>query len=125
MASDEYDPAGWENLVNLNLKFNAILSDAMHADTAILEEWRKLKEGELLDLSDFVMFWDDLGDNNVDYPSMKLAWNQIFEDMKTIAKKELYKHDFCVNGWIGKNEVCHVIGIISTVNVAPLLQFQY
>lgn len=64
---DEFDGMGWHHLANLTQAlpksaFNFVFSDALHSPTALEMELGKLLEFNMLDKTELVFVWDDMGD---------------------------------------------------------------
>ena len=102
-------------------KFNFVYSDAHHARESILYEIDNLITRILDD--DFIIYYDDLH-----FPGMLDGFNEI-NNILSLKYKYLFTCTFKINGWIGQNEVPHLNGIISNINLdnylKPLKLYQY
>ncbi len=105
VSADIYDMNGWECIKNSN--FNMILSDACHSPEAILHEYEMLEKYSIINPNQFLIMWDDLGGEMTD---------SFVEIIKRMKKKYNISKSNCLllelNGWVGKNEHKHLIGII-------------
>jgi len=107
-TGDVFDPGLWDRL--RGRKFNLIFSDAFHDPAAVMYEWRRIVELDLLDRSGFTIIWDDL----VSRP-IRRVFNDIIADCT--ARYGLTPRQACLMhaaGWVGEFEPAHPIGIIST-----------
>ena len=108
LSGDEFDGNVWSTLQGK--KFNLLFSDAMHTPDALLYEWGKLQSLQLLDPEGFTMIWDDL-----QAKGMPGAFETICRDA---CRNMGMRSDQCallhVPGWIGRHELPHRVGIISS-----------
>lgn len=104
LSADVWDESSWAKLKGE--KFNLIFSDALHTSEAILFEFEMLVKYDLLD-EQFIIVWDDL------VGKMKKSFFRIIEKYDKVYKiADIYFMN--INGWIGKNEQPHLVGMIST-----------
>lgn len=105
LNGDVFDEVSWKALEGK--QFNIIFSDALHSPEALLKEYEMICKYNLLDRDEFLLIWDDLGGN------MSNTFNVIWNDLKLKYNlRDESKQIFLLNGWIGKNEYKHEIGII-------------
>lgn len=110
LAGDIWDENSWKELKGK--KFNIIFSDALHDPKALLWEYEMIKKYNLLD-NEFIIFWDDLNHG------LEKSFFTILEDLKKYKKVKNQNVFFGkVNGWLGKNEQKHDVGIISNINLS-------
>jgi hypothetical protein len=103
LSADVWDEASWEKLQGQ--KFNIVFSDALHSPKAILFEFKMLEKYGLLD-DRFVIVWDDL------VGKMRDAFYKIIRRYNAAyGIRDIYLVE--VNGWVGKHEGAHSVGIIS------------
>jgi hypothetical protein len=109
-TGDVFDPALWDKLAGR--KFNLVFSDAFHDPAAVMYEWQKIVELDLLDRSGFTMIWDDLVSRKI-----RRVFNDITADC--IKRYGLSPRNACLMhaaGWVGEFEPAHPIGVISSRN---------
>lgn len=107
-TGDVFDPGLWDRL--RGRRFNLVFSDAFHDPAAVMFEWRRMVELDLLDRAGFTIVWDDL----VSRP-IRRVFNEIIADC--VDRYGLKPSQAClthVAGWVGEFEPAHPIGIIST-----------
>ncbi len=107
-TGDVFDPGLWDKL--RGRRFNLVFSDAFHDPAAVMYEWRRVVELDLLDHAGFTVVWDDL----VSRP-IRRVFNDIIADC--VDRYGLKPSQAClmhVAGWVGEFEPAHPIGIIST-----------
>jgi hypothetical protein len=103
LSADVWDEGSWEKLQGQ--KFNMVFSDALHSAKAILFEFKMLEKYGLLD-DRFVIVWDDL------VGKMQDAFYKIIRRYNAAyGIRDIYLVE--VNGWVGKHEGAHSVGIIS------------
>ena len=105
LSGDIFDENSWARLAGE--KFNVVFSDAFHSPEALRFEYEMIKRYKLLDSGQFIMMWDDLGDD------MTVEFLRIFRDMQ--AAHGLSKGNLALNsyrGWMGEYVRKHMIGII-------------
>jgi hypothetical protein len=103
MSADIWDQKSWARLNGS--KYNIVFSDALHSPEAILFEFEMLVKNELLDQK-FIIIWDDL------VGKMRRSFYEIIRKYDKVYKiNDIFLLN--VNGWIGKNEPPHSVGIIS------------
>lgn len=115
--SDEFDNNIWKNM---NKQYNFIFSDAFHEPNALLTEYNRLKDNNLIDFNKFIYCFDDLGDA----PDNCLMWQaviSIYNDLKNITGQTLQLKHHSVNGWIGNNEHKHNFGVISNFDYTIII----
>jgi len=115
-ATDEFSSKGWEKIVEHKAgPFHVIYSDAMHSPGALEYEWEKLISLNLIDFSDYwAVTWDDLGDGG-----MRSAVQKIMDSTINIHPDSKGRF-YYVNGWLGKNEHTHVMGVLTNVDLDEL-----
>jgi hypothetical protein len=99
---DEFDETGWSKMSGQ--KFNIFF----HDPKALWFEYEMIEKYNLLDETEFVMMWDDLGGN------MASAFSEIHLEMQKRIQG-LYKYQFITNGWM--NDRTHQIGIITNIKL--------
>lgn len=110
--ADEYDTDIWKHM---GQKYNIIFSDAMHEPDALLTEYSKIKENNLIDEDKFIYCFDDLEHSKSG--KMWQAVMSIYTDLKArFSDREIVLKHYRVNGWLGNNEYAHDFGIISNFN---------
>ena len=97
----------------LNLKYDFIMSDAMHTKEGIISEFNNIIEGNLSE--EFILYYDDL-----DFPELEEAAKNIFNKL-TKRYENLYFYTFWISGWVGQNEKMHKNGFITNINVEQYL----
>jgi hypothetical protein len=103
LSADVWDEGSWERLQGQ--KFNIVFSDALHTPKAILFEFKMLEKYGLLD-DRFVIVWDDLvGKMRDSFYKIIRRYNAAY------GIRDIYLVP--VNGWVGKHEGPHSVGIIS------------
>jgi hypothetical protein len=103
ISADVWDENSWSKLKGQ--KFNLVFSDALHTPKAILFEFEMLVKYDLLG-EKFIIVWDDL------VGKMKNSFYKIIRKYNKVYKiEDVYLLE--VNGWVGKNEAPHSVGIIS------------
>jgi hypothetical protein len=106
LSADIWDINSWKKLKGQ--KYNMIFSDALHSSEAIKFEFKMISRLNLLS-DQFVMVWDDLGEE------MQKSFFDIIKEYEKLYKiKEIYLLN--LNGWIGDYEHAHKIGIVSNFN---------
>jgi hypothetical protein len=108
ISGDVWDENSWKRLEGN--KFNMIFSDAVHSPEALIFEHDMLKKYNLIDDEEFVILWDDLGDD------MTKSFDIISNDLK--KNYDLKKNNIMIlplSGWLGINEHKHEIGIIINI----------
>jgi hypothetical protein len=104
LSADVWDETSWAKLEGE--KFNMIFSDALHTPEAILFEFEMLVKYKLLH-EQFIIVWDDL------VGKMKKSFFKIIQKYDKVYNiEDIYFLQ--VNGWIGKNEQPHSVGMISS-----------
>jgi hypothetical protein len=103
LSADVWDANSWSKLEGN--KFNLVFSDALHTPQAILFEFEMLVKYRLLD-ERFVIVWDDLvGKMRNSFFKIIRKYNELY------GIKDIYLLE--INGWVGRNEVPHSVGLIS------------
>lgn len=107
ISGDVFDEKSWQALSQLNIKFNAIFSDACHEPQALIYEYEMLEKYDLIDGDQFFMVWDDLGGEMSErfmiiFNKLKQKYNLTDSNMRLVD----------VYGWLGHNEARHTIGVI-------------
>jgi hypothetical protein len=103
LSADVWDANSWSRLEGN--KFNLVFSDALHTPQAIMFEFEMLVRYGLLD-DRFVIVWDDL------VGKMRNSFFKIIRKYNEVYKiKDIYL--LGINGWVGRNEDPHSVGIIS------------
>jgi hypothetical protein len=103
ISADVWDENAWKKMQGR--KFNMVFSDALHTPAAILFEFEMLVKYDLL-ADNFIICWDDLVGKMVN------SFYRIIKKYdKTYNLKDIYL--MSINGWIGKNEAPHSVGMIS------------
>jgi hypothetical protein len=109
ISGDIFDENSWQRLAGV--KYNIIFSDAFHSPDALLHEYELIKKYGLLDEDEFLLVWDDL------HGQMETSFIKIWAELnRKYNLKEDSKLRIRVNGWVGKNENLHEIGIITKFN---------
>jgi hypothetical protein len=106
--ADEFDNDIWNAM---GPKYNIIFSDAFHDPQAILNEYSKLKNNDLIDTSMFVYCFDDLEKDHSKGPMWR-AVQKIYLDLSKEYPGVALEH-LTVNGWLGQHEAKHHFGVIS------------
>jgi len=103
ISGDVWDANSWAKMEGN--KFNLVFSDALHTPEAILFEFEMLvKYGLLADR--FIIVWDDLvGKMQHSFFKIIRKYNKVYQI------KDIYLLE--INGWVGKNEGPHSVGLIS------------
>ncbi len=97
----------------LDLKYDFVMSDAMHTKEGVLEEFTNLIEGNLSE--EFILYYDDL-----DFPNLEdAALMNYFKLVSSYAGLNFYT--FWISGWVGQNEKMHKNGIITNINLEQIL----
>ena len=107
-TGDVFDSGLWNKL--RGRKFNLVFSDAFHDPEAVMFEWRKIVELDLLDHDGFTIVWDDLVSRKI-----RRVFNDIISEC--VTRYGLTSRQAClmhVGGWVGDFEDAHPIGVIST-----------
>jgi hypothetical protein len=104
IAGDLFDNATWEQLRGKS--FNLIFSDAFHSPEALLMEWDNISRLELLGPGPFAMVWDDLTTAGMRRSFYEIAVEVTRRRPGAVVSLEL------LQGWVGKREELHPIGII-------------
>jgi hypothetical protein len=104
IAGDLFDQATWNRL--RGRKFNLIFSDAFHSPEALVMEWGHIQQLDLLADGPLALVWDDLTS-----PGMRDAFYAIAADVTKIRKGVKVSLEL-FQGWVGKRERLHPIGII-------------
>ena len=112
--ANEFDETVWKSMQK---KYNVIFSDALHEPSALLQEYKQLKQNGSIDFKQFIYCFDDLEER---HGPMWQAVIQIYNDMKTLSQTPLYIHHYVVNGWLGNNEYPHNFGVLTNV-ILPAL----
>jgi hypothetical protein len=108
ICADVFDPYSWTFLKDLS--FNIILSDALHAATALDFEWGMLMKANALSRDFFLMIWDDLdGEMKNWFLRKKLA----MAAQCNIPSNAV--GEFFINGWLGSREFPHRFGYMLNV----------
>ena len=108
LSGDILDGNSWRQLVGQ--KFNLIFSDAFHDPSALLFEFEMIAKYELLNPSEFVILWDDLGGD------MSLSFLRIWSHLKRSHNLKNRNRVVCrCRGWLGTNEPMHEVGIIMKI----------
>jgi hypothetical protein len=103
LSADVWDSNSWSKMEGN--KFNLVFSDALHTPQAILFEFEMLVRYRLLD-ERFVIVWDDLaGKMRNSFFKIIRKYNEVY------GIKDVYL--LGINGWVGKNEGPHSVGVIS------------
>lgn len=108
ICADVFDPYAWTFLQDLS--FNIILSDALHAATALDFEWGMLMKANSLSRDFFLMVWDDLDAEMKDWFLRKKSAMATQCNIPSNAVGE-----FFMNGWLGSREFPHRFGYILNV----------
>ncbi|GAA0559461.1 class I SAM-dependent methyltransferase [Chitinophaga japonensis] len=103
LSADVWDENSWARLKGE--RFNMVFSDALHTPEAILFEFEMLVKYNLL-ADRFIIVWDDL------VGKMKKSFFKIIQKYDSAYKIEdiYFLH---INGWIGKHEPPHSVGMIA------------
>ena len=110
LCGDIFDPNAWEAL--RGGQFNLILSDAFHSPEAVDKEWDHIVRLKLLDPQQCVMVWDDLDGPMHDWFLGKRAdLREHFGGPAAIVTTVF------VNGWLGRREYPHRVGLAVKGNV--------
>ena len=104
IAGDLFDGATWKRLAGR--KFDQIFSDAFHSPDALLMEWEWISKLELMADSRFAMVWDDLNSDEMRQAFYRIAGAIRAKRPSTVVSLELFQ------GWVGKRERLHPIGIV-------------
>jgi hypothetical protein len=104
VAGDLFDGATWERL--RGKAFNLIFSDAFHSPEALLMEWENISRLQLLADGPFAMVWDDLTTDGMRRAFYEIAVAVTRRRPTSLVSLEL------LQGWVGKREDLHPIGII-------------
>jgi len=104
VCGDVFDKRAWELLGGQN--FNLILSDALHTPEALDFEWRQMAAFNIFDPKEIVIMWDDLDGKMRDwfYARRSMIARQLAIGVKNVDT------DF-VNGWLGRREFPHRLGL--------------
>ena len=98
----------------LNLKYDFIMSDAMHTKEGIVSEFKNIIEDKLSD--EFILYYDDL-----DFPELEDAAENNFYQLKK-RYENLYFYTFWISGWVGQHEKMHKNGFITNINIEEYLK---
>jgi hypothetical protein len=105
LSGDIFDENSWARLKGE--KFNLIFSDAYHTPEAIKFEYNMLKKYDLIDYTNFMILWDDLGGR------MTRSFIDIYNDLR--LQYDLEPQNVALNrywGWLGQGEHKHLIGVL-------------
>jgi hypothetical protein len=106
ICADELQPESWSPMQGR--KFKLIFSDALHEPDALLFEFAKICEYELLDGTQFAMVWDDL------LPPLRKSFRYIADELqRKYGRERLVSRVLNVNGWLGSAEPPHTIGLVT------------
>lgn len=116
LNGDLFDENCW-NVIS-NKKFNMVFSDAFHSPYGAAWELMQLDRNDMLDRDEFVVVWDDLGNDvtmDNDIADTNNGMNDVFfKGWENMCKKfgsDVISMFVFVRGWLGENEVPHMIGI--------------
>jgi len=107
LSSNIYDDEAWMALKGR--KFNIIFSDALHEAAALLYEYEKLTQYNLIDGDEFIYVWDDLQNKD-----MEAAALQIARDL-ALNHPGVHGRLLSLNGWLGEHETRHKVGIVASL----------
>ena len=97
----------------LNLKYDFVMSDAMHTKKGIISEFDNIIKNQLEEI--FILYYDDL-----DFPGLQEAAYENY--VKLLSQDEnLNFYTFWISGWVGQHEKMHKNGIISNLDIETLL----
>ena len=105
------DTSDFSNI--LNLKYDFVMSDAMHTKEGIVSEFKNIIEGKLSD--EFILYYDDL-----DFPELEEAAKNSFNQLSE-KFDNLNFYTFWISGWVGQNEKMHKNGLITNMNIEQFL----
>lgn len=115
ICADIFDGRAWRLLESG--QFNLILSDALHSPEALDYEWIQMTTGAVFNPNEVVILWDDLdGDMR--------RW---FDRQASAISAELSIESrqvgtFFMNGWLGRREFPHRLGIALKHSAGSSLQ---
>jgi hypothetical protein len=103
LSGDIWDTNSWAKLEGNT--YNMVFSDFLHTPKAILFEFKMLVKYKLLG-DRFIIVWDDM------VGKMKNSFFRIIRKYSKVYEiRDIYLLQ--INGWVGKNEGPHSVGIIS------------
>ena len=93
----------------LDIKYDFVMSDAMHTKNGILSEFENIINTNLND--EFILYYDDL-----DFPELESA---ALENFNILNKnyENLNFYTFWISGWVGQNEKMHKNGFITNLDI--------
>jgi hypothetical protein len=104
ICADMFDEKAWTWMAGQ--QFNLVLSDALHATSALEFEWAHLSQPGVLHPEEVVIMWDDLsGELNRWFLTKQPAIS------RQLAMKPANVRTLFLNGWMGRREYPHRLGL--------------